>query len=82
MFFYYFFLINFILYISGIFATIVGLIILLMDTKKPQAIQKFFLIEVHDDTEEAYETQKNSASSNTPIYKKVWYITDSHEGIG
>jgi hypothetical protein len=26
-----------------------------MDTKKPQAIQKFFLIEVHDDTEEAYE---------------------------
>ena len=53
-----------------------------METKKPQAIQKFFLIEVHDDTEEAYETQKNSASSNTPIYKKVWYITDSHEGIG
>ena len=68
------------LYISGIFATIVGLIILLMDAQKPQAIQKFFLIEVHDDTEEAYETQKNSALSNTPMYKKVWYITDSHEG--
>ncbi|CAG2200082.1 DUOXA1 [Mytilus edulis] len=53
--------------LMGLLTTIVGSIILIMDTKMPKTIQKFFLIEGFDDTEEAYESQKNSICS---MYKK------------
>ncbi|CAC5389658.1 DUOXA1 [Mytilus coruscus] len=53
--------------LMGLLTTIVGTIILIMDAKMPKTIQKFFLIEAFDDTEEAYETQKNSICS---MYKK------------
>lgn len=58
--------------VSGLLTTCVGLVILFMDSKMPNIIQKFFLIEDKDVKEDAYETQqKNSVSSNATLYKKV-----------
>lgn len=56
-------------FVTGIVSVLYGLLIVLLDYVAPQAISTFFDIDVLQDPEEFYHTEKQADGNVIPYYK-------------